>query len=340
MLYKNNESDLFRETLYEFKNQQNTYEGLTSSEEETAKKFLYRLSGAEKKLEFFRSNSFDFKSFSFNDTRAGAEIGLPTIYLSKTREEFLRDQPLNGFNTLMGQRINLSSIEDKENFIANCMLSDDAKLFGLGRAVAETDNYVLGNLDVLADFTFMSLGYAYCYSKNRQLKMQLRQRRRMYAGVVVAVCSLMVLVRFVYIRYLQDIEDKQACNFGLDCAEGSQEFYEKLINRNKILREFMVDGHRYFDKDGNYLKHIVNVPFVNDSWFSINYFGRKLTERKNICAREFEKVVSRLNKNGRKNELDESEEKRLQPEEKKELEFFKNLRLRLESMKSGMNKGE
>ncbi len=337
MLYKNNEVDLFKESQYEFRNKDNTYEGLTASEEDTAKKFLYRLSGTEGKLEFFRSNTFDFKSFAFNDTRAGAVIGLPTTYLSKTREEFLRDQPLNGFNTLMGQRINLSSLADKETFLANCLLSDDAKLFGLGRAVAETDNYLLGNLDIIADFVFMSLGYAYCFSKNRQLKMQLGQRRRMYVGAIVAVCSLMVLIRFAYFRLMQTIEDKQACNFGLDCAEGSQEFYEKLINRNKILREAMTDGHKYFDKDGNYLKHVVNVPFTDGWWFCVNYFGRKLTERKEICAREFEKVVAKLNKNGAKVGLSEVEDKWLQPREREESEFFKNIRLRLESMKGGLS---
>ncbi len=68
MLYKNNEVDLFKESQYEFRNKDNTYEGLTASEEDTAKKFLYRLSGTEGKLEFFRSNTFDFKSFAFNPT--------------------------------------------------------------------------------------------------------------------------------------------------------------------------------------------------------------------------------------------------------------------------------
>lgn len=46
------------------------------------------------------------------------------------------------------------------------------------------------------------------------------------------------------------MEDKNACAMGLDCSEGSLEFYEKLINRNKILRDNLVDGSRYFDKEG------------------------------------------------------------------------------------------
>ena len=117
-------------------------------------KFLYRLSGAERKFDFFRSRTFDFASFSFNDTRQGAQIAIPTTYLSNSKEEFLRDQPLGGFNTLMGQKIDFDTIRQTLNdekaftdFIENCFLSEEAKLFALARAVAETDNFLLTNLD-------------------------------------------------------------------------------------------------------------------------------------------------------------------------------------------------
>lgn len=118
-------------------------------------KFLFRLKGSERKIDFFRSNTLDFVSFSFNGTRQGAQIGIPTTYLSKSREELLRNEPLNGFNIFLGQSVDLKTLRTRLNteeafmkFIDTCLLSEEAKLFGFARAISKTDNFLLSNLDV------------------------------------------------------------------------------------------------------------------------------------------------------------------------------------------------
>lgn len=72
----------------------------------------------------------------------------------------------------------------------------------------------------------------------------------MYIGAIILGLCTAILYRLYLYSFLQIIEDKNACAMGLDCSEGSLEFYEKLINRNKILRDNIVDGTRYFDKEG------------------------------------------------------------------------------------------
>lgn len=73
----------------------------------------------------------------------------------------------------------------------------------------------------------------------------------MYLGVVFIGLCVSVLTKVLFYPFLEKFEDKKACQMGLDCAEGALEFFEKNINRNKVLREVIEDGHRYFDKDGD-----------------------------------------------------------------------------------------
>ena len=78
----------------------------------------------------------------------------------------------------------------------------------------------------------------------------------MYIGsIILGICTV-VIARFFLYNFIQKLEDKESCSMGLDCSEGSIEFYEKLINRNKILRDTLVDGASYFDKEGK--QHSIN----------------------------------------------------------------------------------
>lgn len=66
----------------------------------------------------------------------------------------MNDLPAKGFNIFTNKRVQLEDIKQKiadpgvyEDFLENCSLSDDAKLFGLAKAVVSTDHYMLTNLD-------------------------------------------------------------------------------------------------------------------------------------------------------------------------------------------------
>ena len=163
-----------------------------------------------------------------------------------SKEELLKYSPPNGYNTQFGQNLKLENIQLndklKDMFLDTLLLSEEAKLFGLARAVQETNHFIKSNLDLFIDIVCMMSCYIYCYSKNRQFKMQLLQRRKMYAGAIVVFTTKAIASRFFLYRFLDYIVDKKACQMGLDCSEGSQEFYEKLIVRNKFLRNLIDDG--------------------------------------------------------------------------------------------------
>ena len=296
--------------------------------------------GSKRVFEFFRSRTLDFVSFGSNFTKQGAIIGLPSNYFAKTKEELLKDVPLNGFDTLFGQSIDLNQVNAKnEELIDNFLLSDDAKLFGLARAVAQTDRFIITNSDLFVDFATFAIGYIYCFSRNREYKMHLSRRKKMYLGAILAGVTVSLLSKFLIYKYVDQLDDKNACRLGLDCCQGSQEFYQKLIKRNQILRELIPDGSKYIDKDGNYLKQLIHIPFT-DRYFFINFMGEKLTKRQEICKAEFNKMLITLNqeKESVSEEDIELKEAKAKELEDKEWPFFKKLRTRLENIQNSTNK--
>lgn len=125
-----------------------------------------------------------------------------------------------------------------------------------------------------------------------------------------------------------------ACRLGLDCSEGSIEYYDKLIERNKILRKVLVDGEKLVDANGNYLARTLKIPFTH-YYFYIPYNGMKLTSRRELCKNELAKIVIELTMLAEKKALNNQEDSKLQGEKieenNKELAIFKNLRIFLES---------
>jgi hypothetical protein len=212
--------------------------------------------------------------------------------------------PNQVFNTQFGSSLNLNEKNGldnqlKEILIDSLILSEDAKLFGLARAVQETNHMIKSNLDIFLDFACMMSCYMYCYTRNRMLKLQLNQRKAMYFKTIFVFASIAIAVRFLIYKFLDYNIDRKSCQMGLDCSEGSQEFYEKLILRNKILRNVLPNGHLLIDQEGNYLKKILYLPFT-DFYFYINFLGLKLTDRKEICKNELNNFITKLEKDSNK----------------------------------------
>ena len=265
---------------------------------------MYRLAGNERTVEFFRTNTLDFLGYGFNSTRQGAEIGLPVSYFVNSKEQLLNYLPSQVFNTQFGSKLNLNEkngMDDqlKEILIDSLILSEDAKLFGLAKAVQETNHLMKSNLDLFLDSICMMSCYMYCYARNRKLKLHLNQRKAMYFKSILVFVSLAVAGRFLIYKFLDYNIDRKSCQMGLDCSEGSQEFYDKLILRNKILRNVLPNGHQLIDQDGNYLKQTFYIPFT-DFYFYINFIGLKLTDRKEICKKELNDYISKFEKDANK----------------------------------------
>lgn len=130
---------------------------------------------------------------------------------------------------------------------------------------------------------------------------------------------------------------------GLDCAEGSLEYYDKMLERNKILRKVLPNGEKLIDAEGNHLSKAVQVPLTNYYLYFPNY-GMKLTERKKLCENELSKMVINLVEKKNKaqlqmqrGEVSRVDSNRTANNSDKEWEIFKKIRLFLETKKGSGN---
>ncbi|CAF0712624.1 unnamed protein product [Brachionus calyciflorus] len=337
--YKINKGDLLREN-YEFLTKKNTYLGLSIKEEENAKKFLYRLNDYEKNYEFFRSNTLDFISFGFNKTRNGAQIGLPLSYFANSKSEICELIPENGFEHFLGQTISLENLNQKltseqiENFNNSLILSQDAKLFALAREVANTQNFFRSIIENIIEFSCLFIAYWFSYVFSRGYKFQYLQRKRLYVFSGLTALSIIFSSKLITKKILEESNDSKACQMGLDCCEGSIEFYDKELERNRLLRLVLPDGEKLIDSEGNIMKQSVHLPFTN-YYFYMNNTGIKLTERRENCRKELIKMIQKLSDQfdaEQTKKFQESTESIEESTNNKELKIFKAIRLQLENL--------
>lgn len=300
---------------------------------------MYRLSEAERSFEYFRSNTIDFVSFGFNKLKQGSHIGLPPSYFAKSISDLPKLTPNGGFQYVVGQNVlsndlnqNLSE-EIVQKFYESLVLSDDAKLFGLAREIAKTDNFMLSSLDRLIELICLCGAYIYSYAKTRAYKMQYLQRRRVFVLSGLFALTVILSSKFFIAKVFESIIDFQACQMGLDCCMGSVEFYEKMIQRNKVLREILINGHKLIDSNGNFLKQPVYLP-LTDYYFYTNFMGLKLTDRKETCKRYLDEMIikldSKIGTNDTKTEQFDQDNSQIKTNSK-EIKLFKTIKLKLES---------
>ena len=278
-------------------------------------------------IQLFRSNTLDFVTLGYYRTTIGAAIGLPLTYLSNTKDELLKNEPPAGFNTRFGCFFKLNDIKEKsgqerlESFLDNLILSKEAKSFAFSKSLTESYNVVRDNYDLVFDVIVFVLSFWFVYARNRMSRNSLKQRKRMYIGVALIALTVTFFSKFFIYKSYDRLIDEEACGLGLDCCEGSLEYYDKLINQNKILRDVIPDGHEIIDEDGNYLKCAIQIPFTN-FFIRIIYMGEKLTERRKHCKDILLETVIRLSK--------EAEAKTHNPESKNNqrsniFEYFKSI---------------
>ena len=238
----------------------------------------------------------------------------------------------------MGQNFNYKDIENKlgsiilNEFQENLLISEDAKLFGLGHAIAKSNHFFSSCIENALDVMAIGTAYVISYARSRFYKMQLKQRKRLYFITGSTALVSLLAGRFFSRRFNEKINEKQTCAFGLDCCEGSVEYYEKMLNRNKILRKFLEDGTNLIDEQGNLLKQSVRIPFTEYQFF-IKNFSLSISERKTICENELINLIQKLDN---QNDLKKNTAEVVQID--KELKIFKLLRLKLESKKGGDEK--
>ena len=285
-------------------------------------------------LKMFRSNTLDFVSLGFINLRDGARIGLPTSYLCKDKKEIAEMLP-ESIEHFQGITINKRQIQEKlsqtnelDAFYDSLNLSDDAKSFAFSLALAKSSGPMFASLDIVADLLCGVAAFTYGYIRSRTLQLNTVGRRLLYTRTFISATALAILSRYLLYPILEKDEDKRACKLGLDCCEGSIEYFNKLAERNRLLRKVIEDGDKLIDPEGNYIRQPVYLPHTSLKFY-MNYFGVKLSERRKLCEQHLNDMVKKMSQETAMTDENLVTNSTNEEQASKEMEIFRRLRLKL-----------
>lgn len=262
-----------------------------------------------KNLSFITGKELDYKGLGFILSKTGCSISVPASHLVQNAEDIRRYLP-DGFCFLnQNFKWNQFNNNDLEN---NLLLSDDAKNFGVVREL----NRLVHPLSLyfcFCDFLCFYVAYLTCFSFNRRTMFRTSFLTRLSIYTVSTIIALGFAFSFrkllqIYHQYKQD---KKTIFSGIDMAQGSLEYYEKMLQRNKIIRQVMQNGHDYIDENGNIIKDVYKIPYF-DLKFEFPTFGIPLTQRKENCQKLLNEYIETYKKDKEKPD--------------RELDFMKKIR--------------
>lgn len=298
------------------------------------------------KLKFYRSNTLETVSTGFIKLVDSSRIGVPLAYLATSREEAMKNSPPNGFYHNLGLLITPEKIREKlvaqseiDRFYDTLVLSDEAKTFCLALGLAKASMYISSNYDIMVDSVCLIGAFMYTYARSRLLKLNRLGARLLALRTVIVAGSISVLVRYFIYKHNDTREDRFACDLGLDACEGSLEYYDKQIERNKLLRKIIDNGEQLIDANGEQTRVAVQVPHTSFHFY-MNAFGKSLSERRQFCEQHLKKTVNRLEQEmstRTSSAVAQPNEPKAAGRSDKEWEIFRRLRLTIASNKNDDN---
>ena len=328
---------------------------LSLVEEQYVKTIQYRVDTSQTAaFAFFPANSLDNVAFGQNCLGSGAHIGLaPSSLADNSRAKLTSMLATNGgfVVNVLGERVSLDKLKKRldadadgssprlDAFYDTLLLSDEARLFGIVHAIAQTDHLLKSFLPTIVDVVAVCAAYMYTYTTNRAYKRTFRQRRLVYVQLAAALLVVSTWARLYSRKACERADDRQACAVGLDACEGSLEYYDKMLARNKLLRDVLDDGPELIDADGNYRRQVVRIPLTELS-FRVPYNGLALTKRRDECRAHLVARVRDYTTSGELEKRLEAQQQQQRAEDggdaenasSKEWPVFRNLRNRMEEL--------
>jgi len=218
-------------------------------------------------IDIFYTTSLDPVSQGWASTRQGAVVGLPR-YMVEDQVDFsdLRIQPTyNYFHK--GYRLPSDLCEEaKEDMRKTMVLSPEEKEFVMSREVAKVAGWGALRETVLYPLAFLTQ-YMLGRKVNTVFKMFDRPRAlRVAVQALVAVAGLLSIYLVKNYHSLETEEEAivAVCTTAhqLEVAAG---YYQKLLNRNKVLREVLGrdgDGGYCFTPEGEVQPLFYEAPFL------------------------------------------------------------------------------
>ncbi|KAL1415995.1 hypothetical protein MTO96_028342 [Rhipicephalus appendiculatus] len=180
----------------------------------------------------------------------GAIIGLP-ITFSYTRKEDVQTKSL----LIHGSKEPAWETREAEELKKSLVLSDKAQKFVIARDISWASTYYVQFQSAVLSFSVLN-----CYFMGRLVNDRFHLLIRVPRPFRVALYGVIVALHAtVYIGFKDAMSqhwdkkaDSEAASLGRDYVEGGIEYYEKLLQRNRALRELLGDeGRKYYTSKGN-----------------------------------------------------------------------------------------
>lgn len=170
--------------------------------------------------------------------------------------------------------------EQGQKLLNSMILSENAQIYAMASEIKMRQSWKFA-FDVI--FATSSASLVYGVSNQLNIKTNLYSKPRsvrlvMYALVTTFFTTTYFMLKDTATIYLEKKIDEDLINKNPIFLEGGRDFYSKIIERNKILREIMgKSGQKLYTALGNentYLR-TKHIPLVQRE----SYFEHKLSER-------------------------------------------------------------
>lgn len=205
----------------------------------------------------FMTSEFDIFNAGATYNRQGAIIGIPATFAYNSLEDVDQNKIMVGsrsveWGTKTGERLKYSLV-----------LSDKAKKFAIAHEVLMSNTYQMWLKDFYPPLIlFLAMKFSELYKEKFKLHLQ----PPVFRGAVYSVIGLFgyIVWCLVYDRTNITYEmrtTKKLSEMGSDYVEGGIEYYSKVLERNKALRDLLPEGSSLFTVTGN--KHaLLRFPTV------------------------------------------------------------------------------
>lgn len=204
----------------------------------------------KKSVRFFPVPILDTFFAGSTTANHGTIIGLPLTF-SYTRKEDVQTKSL----FIHGSKEPAWETREGEALKKSLVLSDKAQKFVIAREIYWADTYYVQLQTAALSFSALN-----CYFMGRLANDRLHLLVRAPRAVRVCLYGLIVALNAtVYICFKDAMSqlwdrkaDREAAALGRDFVEGGIEYYEKLLQRNRALRELLGDeGRKCYTSKGN-----------------------------------------------------------------------------------------
>ncbi|CAN7996918.1 unnamed protein product [Ixodes hexagonus] len=180
----------------------------------------------------------------------GAEIGLPVTFGYKKTEDVktsnlsIRNVPQPMWTTREAQQL-------KDSLI----LSERAQKFAIAREIYWCDRYYVHTHSLMLSLAVLNC-YVMSYLLNERFQLLHRVPRKarvlMYGVVAAFNATAYICLKDATSQYWDRKADESAAALGREYAEGGVEYYQKILQKNRALREMMGKaGESTYTSKGN-----------------------------------------------------------------------------------------